>query len=61
MNNNVRPFKFTVSERGDLMLNACITAENNTFNPALTNAIMAEAVKFLEAQYGNIMEAVWAK
>ena len=23
--------------------------------------IMAEAVKFLEAQYGNIMEAVWAK
>ena len=61
MNNNVRPFKFTVSEKGDLMLNACITAENNTFNPALTNAIMAEAVKFLEAQYGNIMEAVWAK
>ena len=61
MNNTVRPFKFTVSERGDLMLNACITAENNTFNPALTNAIMAEVVKFLEAQYGNIMEAVWAK
>ena len=61
MNNNVRPFKFTVSDKGDLMLNACITAENNTFNPALANAIMAEAVKFLEAQYGNIMEAVWAK
>ena len=28
MNNNVRPFKFTVSDRGDFMLNACITAEN---------------------------------
>lgn len=61
MNNNVRPFKFTVSEKGDFMLNACITAENNTFNPALTNAIMGEAVKFLDAQYGNIMEAVWGK
>ncbi len=61
MNNNVRPFKFTVSERGDFMLNACITAENTTFNPALVNAIMGEAVKFMEAQYGNIMEAVWAK
>ena len=61
MNNNVRLFKFTVSERGDLMLNACIIAENNTFNPALVNAIMGEAVKFMEAQYGNIMEAVWAK
>lgn len=61
MNNNVRPFKFTVSERGDLMLNACITAENNTFNPALVNAIMGESVKFMEAQYGNIMEAVWGK
>lgn len=56
MNNNVRPFKFTVSERG-----ACITAENTTFNPALVNAIMGEAVKFMEAQYANIMEAVWAK
>ena len=61
MNNNVRPFKFTVSDKGDLMLNACITAENNTFNPALANAIMGEAVKFLDDQYGNIMEAVWAK
>ena len=61
MNNNVRPFKFTVSEKGDLMLNACITAENNTFNPALVNAIMGEAVKFLDAQYANIMEAVWGK
>mgnify|MGYP000037272663 CR=1 FL=1 len=58
---NVRPFKFTVSERGDFMLNACITAENTTFNPALVNAIMGEAVKFMEAQYSNIMEAVWAK
>lgn len=61
MNNNVRPFKFTVSEKGDLMLNACITAENTTFNPALVNAIMGEAVKFMEAQYENIMEAVWGK
>lgn len=61
MNNNVRPFKFTVSDRGDFMLNACITAENNTFNPVLLNAIMEEALKFLEAQYANIMEVIWKK
>lgn len=61
MNNNVRPFKFTVSEKGDFMLNACITAENNTFNPVLLNAIIGEALKFLEAQYANIMEAIWKK
>ena len=61
MNNNVRPFKFTVSEKGDFMLNACITAENNTFNPVLLNAIIGEALKFLEAQYSNIMEAIWKK
>ena len=61
MNNNVRPFKFTVSDRGDFMLNACITAENNTFNPVLLNAIMGEALKFLEAQYANIMEVIWRK
>lgn len=61
MNNNVRPFKFTVSDRGDFMLNACITAENNSFNPVLLNAIMGEALKFLEAQYANIMEVIWKK
>lgn len=61
MNNNVRTFKFTVSDRGDFMLNACITAENNTFNPVLLNAIMGEALKFLEAQYANIMEVIWKK
>lgn len=61
MNNNVRPFKFTISDRGDFMLNACITAENNTFNPVLLNAIMGEALKFLEAQYANIMEVIWKK
>ena len=61
MNNNVRPFKFTVSDRGDFMLNACITAENNTFNPVLLNAIMGEALKFLEAQYASIMEVIWKK
>ena len=61
MNNNVRPFKFTVSEKGDFMLNARITAENNTFNPVLLNAIIGEALTFLEAQYSNIMEAIWKK
>lgn len=61
MNNNVRIFKFTVSEKGDLMLNACMTAENNSFNPVLLNAIMSEALHFLEAQYTNIMEVIWQK
>lgn len=61
MNNNVRLFKFTVSDKGDLMLNACMTAENNSFNPVLLNAIMSEALHFLEAQYTNIMEVIWQK
>ncbi|WP_405378484.1 histidine kinase [Phascolarctobacterium sp.] len=61
MNNNVRLFKFTVSERGDFMLNACITAENGSFNPALLSALMTETLRFMEAQYSNIMELLWKK
>ena len=61
MNNNVRLFKFTVSEKGDFMLNACMTAENNTFNPVLLNALLTEILHFLEAQYSNIMEVIWKK
>ena len=61
MNNNVRLFKFTVSANGDFMLNACLTVENNTFNPVLLNAIITETLRFQEAQYGNIMEVIWKK
>lgn len=46
MNNNVRPFKFTVSGRRlHTGTHARTPAENTTFNPALVNAIMGEAVK----------------
>ena len=61
MNNNVRPFKFTVSDKGDFMLNACITAENDNFNPVLLNALLTEVLRFMEAQYSNIMEVLWKK
>ena len=61
MNNNVRLFKFTVSEKGDFMLNACMTAENNTFNPVLLNALLTETLHFLEAEYSNIKEVIWKK
>lgn len=59
MNNNVRLFKFTVSDNGDFMLNACITTENSCFNPELLIALIAQTLSFLEAQYTNIMKLLW--
>ena len=61
MNNNVRLFKFTVSDKGDFMLNACMTSENNVFNPELLHALLIEIAHFLDAQYSNIMEVIWQK
>ena len=61
MNNKYRLFKFTVSPNGDLLLNACITAKDNYFDPALINAIIGETLKFLEAEYPKIMNRVWAE
>lgn len=59
MNNNVRLFKFTVSDNGDFMLNACITTENSSFNPALLSALLDETLHFLENQYTYIMKLLW--
>ena len=59
MNNNYRVFKFVITNEGDLLLNACIVSKDDAFDPALVNAIIAETVKFLEAEYASIMAKVW--
>ena len=59
MNNNYRVFKFIITNEGDLLLNACIVSKDDAFDPALVNAIIAETVKFLEAEYASIMAKVW--
>ena len=59
MNNNYRVFKFVITNEGDLLLNACIVSKDDKFDPELVNAIIAETVKFLEAEYASIMAKVW--
>ena len=59
MNNNYRVFKFVVTNEGDLLLNACVVSKDDNFDPALVNAIIAETVKFLEAEYASIMAKIW--
>ena len=59
MNNNYRVYKFVVTNEGDLLLNACIVSKDDAFDPALVNAIIAETVKFLEAEYASIMAKIW--
>ena len=59
MNNNYRLFKFVALPNGDLVLNACVTAKDNNFDPELINAILGETLKFLENEYPQIMSKVW--
>ena len=59
LNNNYRVFKFAVTNDGDLLLNACVPAQNDGFDPVLLNAIIGETVKFLEVEYASIMAKVW--
>ena len=60
-NNNYRVFKFVVTPEGDLLLNACLVTEDNSFNPALVNAIIGECAKFLEVEYAGIMAKIWGE
>ena len=59
MNNNYWVFKFLVTNDGDLLLNACVVSKDDNFDPVLVNAIIAETVKFLEAEYASIMAKIW--
>ena len=59
MNNNYRVFKFVTTADGDLLLNACVPAQNDGFDPVLLNAIIGETVKFLEGEYASIMAKIW--
>lgn len=59
LNNKYRVFKFVVTDEGDLLLNVCIPAQNDKFDPVLINAIIGETVKALEVEYASMMAKVW--
>ncbi|TWH49253.1 YbjN domain-containing protein [Sporomusa sp. KB1] len=59
INNNYRLFKFVVSPDGDVLLNACLTAKDDKFDPDLINAILGETLKFLESEYPKFMSRIW--
>lgn len=60
LNVRYRNFKFDVSTDGAVLLNMMLSAKDNDFDPALVNAVLAEIVKFLEAEYPNMMKKIWA-
>ena len=57
LNNAMRPFKFAVSGKGDLMLNMILTFPNAQFDPAFCHAIVLEIMKYLDKDYKNLVNA----
>jgi len=59
MNRNYKLFKYFVNAEGDLVLEICITATDEYFDPKVIHAIISLAMENLEENYGNIMKIVW--
>jgi hypothetical protein len=60
LNDKYRVFKFNVSEDGALLLNVCLTAKDNDFDPIMIHLVLGEILKFLEAEYIGIMKTIAA-
>lgn len=59
MNRNYKLFKYCVNAEGDLVLEICITAADEYFDPKVVHAIITLALKNLEENYASIMKVVW--
>lgn len=59
MNRNYKLFKYCVNAEGDLVLEICITATDEYFDPKVVHAIISLSLNHLEENYANIMRVVW--
>ena len=58
LNNGLRMFKVTVTDNGDVLLNAPLIFAEDKFEPVMVHAIVIEILKFLETNHKVIMDAL---
>jgi hypothetical protein len=58
-NTMYKPFKLFFDERGNLMLDACLVADNDKLDGNEVYQLFRVIINYLEENYRDIMKAVW--
>lgn len=58
-NKKFKVFKYYISDAGDIVLDCCITADDDHFDPNLVRAVIDVVLRHLNEVYKDIMKEVW--
>lgn len=58
-NKKFKVFKYYISDEGDLVLDCCMTASDDNFDPNLVRAVLDVALRHLDENYSEIMKELW--
>ncbi len=61
INRHYKIFKYYTAENGDLILDCCLTATDDGFDPLLIQTILNVILEHLQEAYADIMKVVWAE
>lgn len=61
LNGQYKVFKYYVSDKGDLYLDACLPCLEETFNGELVRTVINVMLQHLTEAYPTLMRSVWAK
>jgi len=60
-NQRYKVFKYYITEDGDIVLDCCMPANDDQFDPELVRTILDVVLRHLEEKYAELMKTVWAE
>ncbi len=61
MNQQYKVFKYYITPEGDIVLDCCVTASEEFFDPNIIRTILDVILRHLEEKYADLMKIVWAE
>ncbi|MFZ5952039.1 MAG: hypothetical protein ACOYXC_15130, partial [Candidatus Rifleibacteriota bacterium] len=58
-NSNYKTFKYFATEAGEVIMDLCLPATNETFEPNIIRVLIDLSVKNLEENYRPLMQKIW--
>lgn len=60
LNQKYKSFKYYVSDDGALLMDTCITSQENNFDGPLIRALIEVILKHMNEEYSELMKKVWS-
>ena len=60
LNETYKTFKYYIDEQGSIIIESCLLATDEEFNPGLVHGSINAVLTHLQEEYKNIMKIVWS-